>query len=178
MHSSCTASIAAEQCRLAATTDRGRRHRDGAAGRRDGGAPGRLVHRAAASLQGTPQRRRWALAACMSHRACCALPASICSQLPRLTLCSVLRYLFVCLVVWLRLAFAKHTVNGAAYAARASSRGHGRFAVCCRSALCVHWCVAANPAEPLPHKRTAPVRMRRVPPKAVEYSAASESSAR
>ena len=30
---------------------------------------------------------------------------------------------------------------------------------------CVHWCATANPAEPLPHKRTAPVRMRRVPPK-------------
>jgi hypothetical protein len=29
----------------------------------------------------------------------------------------------------------------------------------------VHWCAAANPAEPLPQKRTAPVRMRRVPPK-------------
>jgi hypothetical protein len=29
----------------------------------------------------------------------------------------------------------------------------------------VHWCAANNPAEPLPHKRTAPVRMRRVPPK-------------
>ena len=29
----------------------------------------------------------------------------------------------------------------------------------------MHWCAAANPAEPLPHKRTAPVRMRRVPPK-------------
>ena len=105
MHRSCTASIAAEQCRLAARTDRGQwqRCREGAAGGRDGEEPGRLVCRlgAAASLQGTPQRRRWALAARMLHRACCALPASICSQLPRLTLCSVLRYLsgrlFVCL---------------------------------------------------------------------------------
>ena len=30
----------------------------------------------------------------------------------------------------------------------------------------MHWCAAANPAEPLPHKRTAPLRMRGVPPKA------------
>jgi hypothetical protein len=37
----------------------------------------------------------------MLHRVRCALPASICSQLPRLTLSSVLRYLFVCLFVWL-----------------------------------------------------------------------------
>ncbi len=29
----------------------------------------------------------------------------------------------------------------------------------------MHWCAAAKPAEPLPHKRTAPVRMRRVAPK-------------
>jgi hypothetical protein len=79
----------------------------------------------------------------MLHRACCALPPSICSQLPRLTLCSVRRCLFVCLFVcffvWLlvclfgclfvclRRAFAKHTVDGAAYAARASSRGRWPF---------------------------------------------------
>ena len=121
VHSSCTASIAAEQRRLAASTDRGRRHREGAPGRRDGGAPGRLVHRAAASLQGTPQRRRWALAVRMLNRACCALPASICSQLSRLTLSLVLRCLFVCLFVCLRLALAKHTVDGAAYAPHAPS---------------------------------------------------------
>ena len=30
----------------------------------------------------------------------------------------------------------------------------------------MHWCAAANPAELLPHKRTTPLRMRRVPPKA------------
>jgi hypothetical protein len=29
----------------------------------------------------------------------------------------------------------------------------------------VHWCAAPNPAEPLRHNGTAPVRMRRVPPK-------------
>ena len=29
----------------------------------------------------------------------------------------------------------------------------------------MHWCAAANPAEPLPHNGLAPVRMRRVPPK-------------
>ncbi len=34
-----------------------------------------------------------------------------------------------------------------------------------RSALFVRWCAAANPAEPLPHKRTALVRMPRVPRK-------------
>jgi hypothetical protein len=33
----------------------------------------------------------------------------------------------------------------------------------------VHWCAAANPAEPQPHKGTAPVRMRRVLPKALCY---------
>ena len=69
VHSNCTASIAAEQCRLAARTDRGHPHREGAAGGRDGGAPGCLVRRAPASLQGTPQRRRWALAALSLHLA-------------------------------------------------------------------------------------------------------------
>ena len=100
---SCTASIAAELCRLAAGTNRGHRQRcrEGAVGGRDGEEPGCLVRRASASLQGAPQRRRWALAARMLHRACCALPASFCSQLPRLTLCSVLRYFFVCLLVCL-----------------------------------------------------------------------------
>ena len=39
----------------------------------------------------------------------------------------------------------------------------------------MHWCVAANPAEPLPHKRTAPVRMRRVPPKASTLQPASRA---
>ncbi len=63
-HSSCTASIAAEQCRLAARADR----REGAACGRDGEEPGCLVHRASPSLQGTPQRRRWALVARMLHR--------------------------------------------------------------------------------------------------------------
>ncbi len=67
MNSSCAASIAAEHCRLAATTDQGHRHREGAAGRRDGEEPGRLVRRAAASVQGTPQRRRCALAARIMH---------------------------------------------------------------------------------------------------------------
>jgi hypothetical protein len=180
MHSSCTASIAAEQCRLAATTDHGHRHREGAAGGRDGEEPGRLVRRAAASLQGTRQRRRWALAARMLYRACCALPASISLQLSRLTLFSVLRYLFVCLfacflfVCLLVCLFV--CLFGCLFATGLCRPAvDGLFAVCCRSAPCVHWCVAASPAEPLPHKRTAPVRMRRLPPKAVEYSAASES---
>ena len=44
-----------------------------------------------------------------------------------------------------------------------------------RSALCVHWCAATNPAEPLPHKRT--VCMRRAPRRG-EYRAVSESSPR
>jgi hypothetical protein len=39
----------------------------------------------------------------MLHHACCALPAHICAQLSRLTLCSVLR-LIVCLLACL-LAF-------------------------------------------------------------------------
>ena len=111
VHSSCTASITLERCRLAARADRGQlqRCREGAAGRRDGGAPGRLVRRAAASLQGAPSRKR---ACCIVpavacnicstlHRSCCALPAHMCSQLLRLTLCSALRCLFVCLFVCL-----------------------------------------------------------------------------
>jgi hypothetical protein len=55
----------------------------------------------------------------MVHLVCCALPAHMCSQLPRLILCSVLRCLFVCLFVCLfaclRLALAKHTVDDAAF---------------------------------------------------------------
>ena len=39
----------------------------------------------------------------------------------------------------------------------------------------MRWCAAANPAEPLPHKRTAPVRMRRVPPKASTLLPASRA---
>jgi hypothetical protein len=64
----------------------------------------------------------------MLHRACCALPASFCSQLPRLTLrlplrCFVLLWFalvcfgllcFVCLIACLRPALAKHTIDGAA----------------------------------------------------------------
>jgi hypothetical protein len=38
----------------------------------------------------------------------------------------------------------------------------------------MHWCAAANPAEPLPHKRTAPVRTRRGTPE--EASAVLPSS--
>ena len=43
----------------------------------------------------------------------------------------------------------------------------------------MHWCAAANPAEPLPHKRTAPVRMRRVlsPPEG-KYCAIFDASPR
>jgi hypothetical protein len=42
----------------------------------------------------------------------------------------------------------------------------------------VHWCAAANPAEPLPHKRTALVRMLRVPPKASAVLFSSRARAR
>jgi hypothetical protein len=101
--------------------------------------------------------RRWALVARMLHRACRALPAHICSQLPRLTLCSVLRWLlvclFACLFVCLRLAFAKHTVDGAAYAARASSRGDGLFAACCVGVRCA--CTGALPPNPPSRCRTS-----------------------
>ena len=43
----------------------------------------------------------------------------------------------------------------------------------------MHWCAAAYPAEPLPHKRTAPVRMRRVlrPPEG-KYCAIFDASPR
>ena len=166
VHSSCTTSIAAEQRLLAARTDRGHRQRcrEGAAGGRDGEERGCLVRRASASLQGTPQRRRWALAARMLHRACCALPASFCSQLPRLTLCSVLRRLvfvclflcfFVSLFVSLRLARANHPVDGTAYAARASSRGNGLFAVGCAG---VRRRCARTGAPPQPHRAIATQR--------------------
>jgi hypothetical protein len=86
------------------------------------------------------------------HRVCCALPASICSQLPHLTLCSVhavcsFVWLFVCLWVCLfATGLCKHTVDGAAYAARASSRGDGLFAACCAGVRCA--CTGALPPTP------------------------------
>ena len=42
----------------------------------------------------------------------------------------------------------------------------------------MHWCAAANPAELLPHKRTTPLRMRRVPPKASTVLFLSRARAR
>ena len=42
----------------------------------------------------------------------------------------------------------------------------------------MRWCAAANPAEPLPHKRTAPVRMRRAPRKASTVLLSSRARAR
>ncbi len=54
--------------------------------------------------------------------------------------------LFVCLLVCLRRAFAKHTVDGAAYAARATSRGDGLFAACCTGVRCA--CTGALPPTP------------------------------
>ena len=163
MHSSCTAPIAAEQCRLAARADRGRRHREGAAGGLDEGAPGRFLRRASASLQGTLQRRGWALMARRLHHVCCALPAHICSQLPRLPLRSVLRLfgcLFFCLFAcdW-PLQTTPSMARPAPHAS--SSRGDGLCAVCCAGLRCACAGAPPNPAEPLPHKRTAPVRMRR-----------------
>jgi hypothetical protein len=65
--------------------------------------------------------------------------------------------LFACLFAWLflclRRAFAKHTVDGAAYAARASSRGDGLFAACCTGVRCA--CTGALP--PTPPSRAAQV---------------------
>ena len=146
VRSSCTASIAAERCRLAARADRGQlqRCREGAVGGRDRGAPGRLVRRAAATLQGTPQRRRWALVARMVHRVCCALPASVCSHLPHLTLCSVLRCLFVCLFVCLLVTGrCKTHRRWRGLRCSASSRVDGLFAVCCAGVRCA--CAGALP---------------------------------
>ncbi len=42
----------------------------------------------------------------------------------------------------------------------------------------MRWCAAAHPAEPLPHKRIAPVRMRRAPPKASAVLSAGRARAR
>ncbi len=91
-HISCTAAAPHPSPRssagVAARTDRGHRPccREVPVGGHDREEPGRLVHRASASLQGTPQRRRWALAARMVLRACCTLPAHICLLLPHVSL--------------------------------------------------------------------------------------------
>jgi hypothetical protein len=50
----------------------------------------------------------------------------------------------------LRRAFAKHTVDGAAYAARASSRGDGLFAACCAG---VRRCACPGALLPTPPSR-------------------------
>ncbi len=96
----------------------------------------------------------------MLHRAFFASPAHSCSQLPRPTLCSVLRCLFVCffvcLFVRLRLAFANHTVDDAVYAAHASSRGDGLFAACCAGVRCA--CTGALPPTPPSRCRTKALR--------------------
>ena len=42
----------------------------------------------------------------------------------------------------------------------------------------MHWCAATNPAEPLRHNGTAPLRMRRVPPKASTLLSAGRARAR
>jgi hypothetical protein len=98
------------------------------------------------------------------------LPASVCSPLPRPDPLFA-SALFVCLLAWDFVCLLAtgplqlHAVGGAAYAARAVvySRSRPFRALLRRSAphsLCVRWCAAASPAEPLPHKRTAPLRMR------------------
>jgi hypothetical protein len=62
--------------------------------------------------------------------------------------------LFVCL----RLAFAKHPVDGAAYAARASSvRGDGLFAGCCAGVRCA--CTGAPPPFPPSRCRTSALHL-------------------
>jgi hypothetical protein len=76
VHSSCTASVAAQRCRLAA--------REGAAGGRDGEEPRRLVHRAFAFVQGTPQRRRWALAALVAFGVRCIMSPALLAACPYL----------------------------------------------------------------------------------------------
>ncbi len=60
---------------------------------------------------------------------------------------------FFCLVVCLRLVLAKHTFDGAAYAARASSCGNGVFAVCCAGVRCA--CAGALPPTPPSRCRTS-----------------------
>jgi hypothetical protein len=119
-----------------------------------------------------------------SFRAWCIVSASRClraSQLPHLALCSVPRCLVVrllfclCVCVCLRLAFAKHTVAGAAYAARASSRGNGPFALCCAGVRCA--CTGAPP--PTPPSRAAQAHCVCVEyPRRGECCAISESSPR
>ena len=198
VHSSCTASIAAEQCRLAARKGRGQlqRCREGAAGGPDGGAPGRLVHRSAASLQGTPQRRRWALVARMLHRVCFAVPAQICSQLPHLTLCSVLRCLFcdwlfgclfVCLFVLCVLICDWPLQNTPSMAPptphASSSRGDGLFAACCAGVRLRCACAGALPPTPPSCCRTSAPHQcvcveSSVLPKASKYCAIFDSSPR
>ena len=157
-HSCCTASIAAEQGGLAARADRGRRHREGAAGGIDGGAPGRLVHRAAASLQGTPQRRRWALAA--RHAAlrllCVACEHLLASAAPDPLFGSTLFVcLFACLLVCL---FAcdwplQDTPSMARPTLHVRHRAvDGLFAACCAG---MRACTGALPPTPPSRCRTS-----------------------
>jgi len=70
--------------------------------------------------------------------------------------------LFACLLAcllgclfFLRWAFAKHTVDGAAYAARASSRGDGLFVACCAGVRCRCACTGAPPPTPPSRCRTS-----------------------
>ena len=237
VHSSCTTSIVAEQCRLAAREDRGRRQREGAAGGRDGEEPGRLVHQASASLQGTPQRRRWALMARALHRAWCALPAHLLltAAAPDLYLLryfltsSLLAYgarshmqrdsrahptrhgraharwfrsgvgvadsaaaawalfhVFVlCTCFFVRLRFCDWPLQNTPSMARPTPHARRR-AVMAISRFAAQECVASVPAmvrrhqprRAVPHKRTPPVRMCRVPPKASTVLPVSRARAR
>jgi len=154
----CGTPIVVQQCRLAATTVRGRRHREGAAGGIDGGAPGRLVHRAAASLQGTPQRRRWALAA--RHAAlrllCVACEHLLASAAPDPLFGSTLFVcLFACLLVCL---FAcdwplQDTPSMARPTLHVRHRAvDGLFAACCAG---MRACTGALPPTPPSRCRTS-----------------------
>jgi hypothetical protein len=80
---SCTASIAAEKCRLAARADRERWHPCGeeAPEALDGETPGRLIHRASGPLQGALR----APCALVASGVRCPLPAHIWPQLPHPT---------------------------------------------------------------------------------------------
>jgi len=142
VHSSCTASIAAERCRHAATTDGDRRHREGAAGDCDGGAPGRLVRRAAASLQGTPQRRRCALVARMLHRVCFASLAHTSARRPSVRFYAVclLACLLACLLVCL--FFCDGPLRNTPLMARPTPHARRRVAMA-YSWLAAQECVAA-----------------------------------
>ena len=94
--------------------------------------------------------------------------------------CVCFVYLFIYLFAFLQLAFANHTVDGAAYAARAAT-AYSRFAAqeCVAAVAAVRAMVRRHQTRrAVPHKRTAPVGMRRGTPRRGECCAVSESSPR